>query len=40
MTGGGIDVNSPFYALLQKIKELDATFDAKAFLRRMEETSD
>ena len=39
-TGGGIDINSPFYALLQKIKELDATFDATAFLRRMEETSD
>ena len=39
-TGGGIDINSPFYALLQKIKELDATFDANAFLRRMEETSD
>ena len=40
MTGGGIDINSPFYALLQKIKELDATFDTTAFLRRMEETSD
>ena len=40
MTGGGIDINSPFYALIQKIKELDATFNATAFLRRLEETSD
>ena len=40
MTGGGIDINSPFYALIQKIKELDATFGANAYIRRMEETSD
>ena len=40
MTGGGIDINSPFYALIQKIKELDATFGANAYIRRMEETYD
>jgi len=40
MTGGGIDINSPFYALIQKMKELDASFDTSAFLRRMEATSD
>jgi hypothetical protein len=42
MTGGGIDIdiNNPLYALIYKIKSLDATFDATAFLRRLEETSD
>jgi len=42
MTGGGIDIdiNNPLYALIYKIKSLDATFDATAFLRRLEESSD
>ena len=41
--GGGeddFDINSPFYALINKVKELDARFDGMAYLRRFEEGSD
>jgi len=40
MSGGAIDINSPYYKLVDAVKAMDASFETKAIVPRIEEASD
>ena len=40
MSGGAIDINNPYFKLVDAVKAMDASFETKAIVPRIEEASD